>query len=207
LVGFFGIVAEFVANSFKDVFVILFHGIQDFLYTNGSMVVQLKNDVKNLFWRVFGYETDSNVRIEEVESDEDEYGHYEEHHTVRHTRSGNPLRKRAYDSAAYASSSGNYPKNLSSGSVSPPRRSTAHRTSHANQNAIISFLQSCAGKIYHIASGQFLFEQLYTHEEHGIMTRRRKEQLEAERKKFNWMWLLGLLLFVFNFVVASWFFK
>uniref|UniRef100_A0A914PTE8 Uncharacterized protein n=1 Tax=Panagrolaimus davidi TaxID=227884 RepID=A0A914PTE8_9BILA len=158
------------------------------------MAVQLKNDVKNLFWRIFGYESDSNVRIEEAESDEDEYGHHEEHHTVRHTRSGNPLRKRAYNSAAYASSSENYTKNLSSRSVSPPRHSTAHRTSHTNKNAIISFLQGCAGKIYYIASGQFLFEQLYTHEEHGIMTRRRKEQLEAERKKFSWMWLLGLLL-------------
>uniref|UniRef100_A0A914PDI7 Uncharacterized protein n=1 Tax=Panagrolaimus davidi TaxID=227884 RepID=A0A914PDI7_9BILA len=42
--------------------------------------------VKNFFWRVFRYESESDVRIEEAKSDEDEYGHHEEHHTVRHIR-------------------------------------------------------------------------------------------------------------------------
>lgn len=37
---------------------------------------------------------------------------------------------------------------------------------------------------YYVVSGQFLFENLHTREETGVMTRRQQEQLKEE-KRFN----------------------
>uniref|UniRef100_A0A914YUA8 Uncharacterized protein n=1 Tax=Panagrolaimus superbus TaxID=310955 RepID=A0A914YUA8_9BILA len=45
LFGYITIVTNFV----KDAFVIFFKSIQDFFYTNGYMIMQLKDDIKTLF--------------------------------------------------------------------------------------------------------------------------------------------------------------
>lgn len=83
--GYIRILTDFVTEAF----VIFFQGVQDFLYTTRSMAIQFKDDVKNLFWRLLGYEYDSNARShgDLLFEDEFEYEREEGHQLQRRTRS------------------------------------------------------------------------------------------------------------------------
>uniref|UniRef100_A0A914YNR2 Uncharacterized protein n=1 Tax=Panagrolaimus superbus TaxID=310955 RepID=A0A914YNR2_9BILA len=174
----------------KDLLAIVYNCAADVSNNRGYMTHKLPADIRRAFSKLLGYQSNNN---EVIDDDED--------YRVR----GDGLKKRAMNAAMYATTMGNYPKNLSGRGVSPQNR-YGSRESGGNKSGIVSLLLSIGGMIYYILTGQFLYNNDNNNNDryqNPSPSGRQRRHLEEQKKK---SYMRGILGFVVIVLVLWWLF-
>ena len=178
--GIFSYIGNFV-GFFKDLLAIIYNCVADVSNNHGYMTNKLPADIRQAFSKLLGYTNE---------------GGYDDDHRVR----GEGLKKRAFDAAMYATTAGNYPKNLSGRGVSPKNRYGPRGSQ--GQNSIVSMLSSIGGMIYYILTGQFLYNNDTARPGPSASPRQRRLYEEQQKKSY----MRGIMGFVVIVLVLYWLF-
>uniref|UniRef100_A0AC34FCH4 Uncharacterized protein n=1 Tax=Panagrolaimus sp. ES5 TaxID=591445 RepID=A0AC34FCH4_9BILA len=174
----------------KDLLAIVYNCVADVSNNHGYMTNKLPADIRRAFSKLLGYQSNN----QEIIDDDDE------NYRVR----GDGLKKRAMNAAMYATSMGNYPKNLSG--LGSPQNRYGSRESGGNKSGIVSMLLSIGGMIYYVLTGQFLYNN-NNNESDGYQnaspSRRQRRRFEEQKKK---SYMRGILGFVVIMLVLWWLF-
>jgi len=173
----FGWIGNFVGFC-KDILTIIYNCTADVSNNHGYMTNKLPADIRGAFSKLLGYEYNR-----EVDENDDDY-------RVRNKG----LKKRALDAAMYATSMGNYPKNLSGGGISPQSR-YGRRESGGNKSTIVSMLLSFGGMLYYILTGQFLYNNNGA-QCSGTPSPRSRRRYESQQKTSYMRGILGFVVIV-----------